>query len=707
MIRNRGKLLALWLALLSVLFSPAYAPYRSAQAAALPGMDDIRVALFIQARGTVPAVTLSAAGGLQIGERAPDGVHIWFREDGAVKFAADRYYVEARIKDYAAAKGVYDRLKAAVPGSEGAFLFREPGASGATYVAAAGPYATLSEAEAAMATLKSRVASGAAEWRTVGPSYLTAGVHPDANQAEALVRELNEAGLSAHLAVQAPGDGRAVVSVWIGGARDEASLNQVKASVSQRFPHLQLTPADTRQSYLLKRWEVSESSQASAPMYLFSAAGQKVWATADGPIKVRERYERSYRGSMEVSLYGGRLALVNELGLEQYVASVVGSEMGGSWPLEALKAQAVAARSYAVSAGLKYGIAHVSDTTYDQAYRGVAAESPATLRAAEETRGEVLVNGEGVLNALYHSNSGGMTAVGAEAWGRDIPYAAALPSPDHNAQEGLLAWYRVVLEDGTVGYVRSDFTRDTGLRNEAGFPILESTGTNVNVRRAPYVDNTANAAIAKLDLGDRMIKIGEDPESNPYSWIYGPYSGAELQNAIAARTGLRLPGPVVSLEVAERGPSGRVLKVLANGTEVPVSYPDAYRTVLMGIPSTRFDIEPLGNFTVLGADGKTAAYSGNSPGSLHAVSAGNRKTDLGREGYALAVNVEGEARVLSLAPAYRFIGQGFGHGVGMSQYGAREMAEFMGYDYHRILQYYYNGATLAKLEIPEPGVANR
>lgn len=708
--RNRYKLLALWLSLIAVMLSPLLASVGNASAAALPALDEIRVALFIDARGTVPAVTLAASGGLRIGARDPGGTRIWVSEAGGAKFASDQYYVEAaRTPDYAAANGLYARLRALASGTAGAHLFREPGLGGAVFVPAAGPYATLQEAEAAKSVLQSQIASSAAQWRVTGPRYWNAGSYPDAGQAEALVQQLNEAGLSAHLAIQQPGSGQQpVYSAWIGGAHDEASMNSVKNSALQQFPQLQLIAADTGQAYLVKRWEASESAQAPAPMYLFSAsAGQKVWVTSDAPVQVRERYERSYRGSMEISLYNGGLALINEVPLEQYVASVVGGEMGGNWPLEALKAQAVAARSYALSSGMKYGIAHVSDTTYDQVYKGIGTETAAVLQAVEQTRGEVLVRDGTVINALYYSNAGGMTAVGEEAWGREVPFAAAMPSPDHNAQEGLLAWNRVVLQDGTVGYVRSDFTRDTGLKNTAGFPILESTGSGVNVRRAPFVDNTSNAPIAKLELGDRMVKIGEDPESNPYSWIYGPYSGAELQNSILARTGLRLTGSLTSLEVADRGPSGRVMSVRANGAELPVSYPDAYRTVLMGIPSTRFDIEQMGRFTVLGAGGNTVAYPEESAGTLHAVSAGRKAAPVSRDAYVLAVNADGEARVLSLQPAYRFMGLGFGHGVGMSQYGAKEMAEFMGYDYHRILQYYYNGATLAKIESSAQDVANR
>lgn len=90
------------------------------------------------------------------------------------------------------------------------------------------------------------------------------------------------------------------------------------------------------------------------------------------------------------------IAVVNLVSADDYVACVVGSEMYASWPIEALKAQAVIARTYAmtVSSYDKYGI-DVTDDTRTQAYKGTAAETDATRRAAAETSGKVvLYNGK-------------------------------------------------------------------------------------------------------------------------------------------------------------------------------------------------------------------------------------------------------------------------------------------------------------------------
>src|SRR5690606_17607547 len=109
---------------------------------------------------------------------------------------------------------------------------------------------------------------------------------------------------------------------------------------------------------------------------------------------------------------------------------VVGSEMPASWPHEALKAQAVAARTFALKRGVKFGIAHISDTTNDQAYHGIGAESPASIAAVEDTRGEVLANAAGLVDPYYASNHGGHSADPSEVWTGTAPHVKFVASPD-------------------------------------------------------------------------------------------------------------------------------------------------------------------------------------------------------------------------------------------------------------------------------------
>jgi stage II sporulation protein D len=119
-----------------------------------------------------------------------------------------------------------------------------------------------------------------------------------------------------------------------------------------------------------------------------------------------------YRGMLRIgpSTTAPRASATNELSLERYLRGVVPAEMPSSWPTEALKAQAIAARSYAARR-LRPGVSFydVPDDTTSQVYLGVRGEKPTTTAAVTETAGVVLLSGSGVANTLFHSTGGGAT----------------------------------------------------------------------------------------------------------------------------------------------------------------------------------------------------------------------------------------------------------------------------------------------------------
>jgi len=123
------------------------------------------------------------------------------------------------------------------------------------------------------------------------------------------------------------------------------------------------------------------------------------------------------------------LVVIEELPLDDYVAGVLSGELPRSFPLEAQKAQAVAARTYALvkkieaeAAGRSY---HLGAGVLSQVYAG-AAPNPVARAAADATRGEVLVHGNEPVEAFFHAACGGKTETGLEALGRDLPYLASV-----------------------------------------------------------------------------------------------------------------------------------------------------------------------------------------------------------------------------------------------------------------------------------------
>ncbi len=128
-----------------------------------------------------------------------------------------------------------------------------------------------------------------------------------------------------------------------------------------------------------------------------------------------------FRGRVLVEQSRGELYVVNTLPVEAYLASTVGGEMSASWNLEALKAQAVAARSYAIyrHAHPKHSLYDLERTTEDQVYFGVRSESPRTWNAVKETVGLYLAQSGKPALAHYHSRCGGETVTAEGVWNRD------------------------------------------------------------------------------------------------------------------------------------------------------------------------------------------------------------------------------------------------------------------------------------------------
>ncbi|GIQ70141.1 hypothetical protein XYCOK13_29650 [Xylanibacillus composti] len=657
----------------------------------VPGLDRIKVTLFIAARGSVPAVTLQGSEPLVLSHGGGQSQDAWMTVQSPVKVMLDQFYVQVlETTDYAAAEAMRNRV---LSQRADAMIWRHARAGKTLYRVVAGFSSNADQARQALADV--RGLNGAAPV-LAGPLHWQTGSFAALSEAEQHAAVIAQAGIDAEVAMKR-GDNGVVYTVFVGNAAAAADLTAIREQAAKLMPNIQLQQADAQSAYLLRRMDVTAGSGNAIPSYAINADNQRlrISAAQGGTIQVDERFGRSYRGAIEISQYANQLAVINDVPFEQYLASVVGTEMGAGFPLEALKAQAVAARTFALLVGMKYGIAHISDTTFDQAYTGVGAESAIVSQAVQATQGEVLLDQSGkVIEPFYSSNAGGFTAHPSEVWLNPVPYVKQVPSPDENAQAGKHMWDRVILPDGQVGFIRTDYTTDSGSSTEGGFPYVTVTGSGVNVRPAPKVDNVSSAPIAQVNQGDRLIRIDQVMESGAYSWMHGPFAADELLRIIQTRTNSAIQGPLTALEVTKRGPSGRAIEVQANGQTIAVSYPDQYRNALGGLNSTRFEIEQTADLTILGSSGKVTKKPENA-GSMYVLTGtGSAAAPLNQESFLL-VNADAEARVATVKPHFVFIGSGFGHGLGMSQWGAKDLAE-NGYGYRDILQYYYQHVNIAK-----------
>lgn len=177
---------------------------------------------------------------------------------------------------------------------------------------------------------------------------------------------------------------------------------------------------------------VANAEEGSVAISRWRSGGIWVEPQGNGLVWIGDRW---YRGKVYIVPTGGGLTAVNYVDLEEYLYSVLGGEMPTNWPLEALKAQAVAARSYALyqrQTGANT-VFDVGDTTRWQVYGGVKEETNTTVAAVQGTRGQVLTYNGQIINAVFHSSSGGYTENVEDVWLNALPYLRAVPDYDQAA----------------------------------------------------------------------------------------------------------------------------------------------------------------------------------------------------------------------------------------------------------------------------------
>lgn len=322
---------------------------------------------------------------------------------------------------------------------------------------------------------------------------------------------------------------------------------------------------------------------------------------------------KSYRGYVLADrVYSSAIAIVNLVDFDDYTASVVGSEMYASWHIEALKAQAVIARTYATTVtGYKsYGV-DVTDDTRTQAYNGISSETASTRRAAQETSGLIVLYKGKPAQTFFTASSGGKTADVYSAWG-----------------------------------------------GGAGLDYLKC------------VEDTY-----------------EDTENIPNGVWSVSYTPEEIKTKLKNR-GVDI-GDIENVYVSKRGEDERVHKLTFEGTTDSYSVTfDSCRT-LLGLKSQLYHITApsKGDLYAVGASG-TAQIAADAPvltGSGIGAASGS----------AYVLTSAGLKRVeKSENEVYVFDGRGHGHGVGLSQYGAKGMAE-AGFTFDAIIAHYYPGTTLS------------
>ena len=187
-----------------------------------------------------------------------------------------------------------------------------------------------------------------------------------------------------------------------------------------------------------------------------------------------------YRGTFELQTVAGQLYVINPVKMDEYLFGVVPSEMPPGWSIEALKAQAVAARTYAYYHILRNQnqIFDLDATTNNQVYKGLSAETPDSNRAVADTSGEVVTHGHHPILSYFHSTCGGMTTGAGKVWDKnDFPYLQKVACP-FCAKSPKMHWeYRLGIDE-----IKKALRRDHGIIHSVkGISLKKHEGRVVSV----------------------------------------------------------------------------------------------------------------------------------------------------------------------------------------------------------------------------------
>lgn len=314
----------------------------------------------------------------------------------------------------------------------------------------------------------------------------------------------------------------------------------------------------------------------------------------------------TYSGQLAVqpNAYGS-FTLVNQVNMESYLRGVVPYEIGPEAPPAAIEAQSIIARTYALRNLRRFAADdyELCATVHCQVYKGLGNTSTVMDQAIAATKGLVLTYNNELVDALYYSTSGGVTASFEDVWnGGNRPYLK---------------------------------------------PLIDSPSTVWNLAQRP-LNNEANLK-QFLDLKDGFNETGR----SVFRWQQTESLGEITQDVKTYLQKIKHPlanfTTLRGLNVVKRSPSGRILEMQIQTDRGAISlYKTEVRSAFGPPKSTLFYIEPM---------------------------------------YDAQRNLSG----------YNFVGGGFGHGVGMSQYGSYNLAQ-RGLVARQILQFYYPGATIKPLD---------
>ncbi len=374
-------------------------------------------------------------------------------------------------------------------------------------------------------------------------------------------------------------------------------------------------------------------------------------------------YPALYAGDLQIDVVDGKVRPILSVHVEDYLLGVVPYEMSDSFPLEALKAQAVAARTYALRSQDLSQPYDLVDTTNDQVYRGYLPGNDQTERAIQETRGVCGFYRDQLAQCYYSASNGGQTELVETVWPTDEDFGYYAFGDDPYDVENPDSVVRTFEIKKTYG---EEETAPYALRNLLATQLFDQL-TALGYDPAPES--------VRVDGVSAVSVSGAASEDNKYM------TRLTLTVSISGRTRKSAPAPVVDLNAEE-------VSLFEVVDETPSPTPTVQTTGFMPVVTVTPSPTPTpvyGPFTPI-----------EEPFTLELAIFPTAEQALGLD---ITAHYDNELwSVRETDDAYIVEARRFGHGVGMSQRGAQWMAAEYGKTYQEIIAFYYPGLTLMRYE---------
>ena len=374
-------------------------------------------------------------------------------------------------------------------------------------------------------------------------------------------------------------------------------------------------------------------------------------------------YPALYAGDLQIDVVDGKVRPILSVHVEDYLLGVVPHEMSDSFPLEALKAQAVAARTYALRSQDPSQPYDLVDTTNDQVYRGYLPGNDQTERAIQETRGVCGFYRDQLAQCYYSASNGGQTELVETVWPTEEDFGYYAFGDDPYDVENPDSVVRTFEMKKTYG---EEQTAPYALRNLLATQLFDQL-TALGYDPAPES--------VRVDGVSAVSVSGAASEDNKYM------TRLTLTVSISGRTRKNAPAPVVDLNAEE-------VSLFEVVDETPSPTPTVQTTGFMPVVTVTPSPTPTpvyGPFTPI-----------EEPFTLELDIFPTAEQALGLD---ITAHYDNELwSVRETDDAYIVEARRFGHGVGMSQRGAQWMAAEYGKTYQEIIAFYYPGLTLMRYE---------